>query len=634
MSGLAGRLLSAKRVAFELQNAGSPASAIIQNNEAFYYLGALGTALGDFVPHEEPEFLGDPGRTPYYAIWIKVLEIAVGNPDKGLPGVVPTLRGFREILGDVKTAVQDKDLGALTDIRDSGRLDDITSLSTDLGAILTYFSDPAQLVSFGSLMGTASRPAINDPLNSVPAALWTGRDFLCWKKTGDFATALLNEAGDDAQRAYAIGWQVSYATQISMSGYTTSAVGSVYRTHWWRHRWVSNYVDAWLWGFYDANGTDTGKPEAGPFGAWRSLCDARLNTWIDVTGGAWDFEAVARDMARGRDLPPMLPGSFTAFWVRAFEASYGTVTPPLFTEDRLQTAYAALGTVLWFQTSGDVIGCNPMPGAPPAACNGAPAPEWVDPTQTNPTTGAPFEPPAPNAEHQPDVAKIISGIILAILGIVAAAFGGFVVGAAALAGGIVLIVDGVMQANWEELTCDLYWIDVYLFNGLEALHRLTLFGGLQHPYPRDLDVDELVLAFNGASLPFASGPAVIRSRGIDAIRQPWSGTISTWAEYASEPIETPVNAVFSFGSGHWPKLVFDDDGTNPQLSDIRGPAPAWPGGNIERSFGPAVQNALKIIDSAPDELPNWNLDGDRGLAWLTWTLAAPYSVPVNAVPDP
>jgi hypothetical protein len=633
MSGLVSRLNCARRVAVELAAAGSPAAATIRGNEPFYFLGALGPALGDFVPHEVPEALGDPGRTPYFAAWVKILEIAVGNPDKGLPGVVPTLAGFNQILGAVRQAVEDQDLGALTNIRDSGDLDRIEDLSNDLGLILTYFSDVSQLTSFGQLMGSASRPVINDPLNLVPESLWTGRDYLTWKKTGKFATALMREATDDQQRAYAIGWQVAYATQLSMSGYVTSAVGSVYRTHWWRHRWVCNFIDSWVWGFYNADGRDDGKPEAGPFAAWRPLCNARLHTWIDVTGGGWDFESVASDMARNRPLPDMLPASFTAFWVRAFGRAYGTVTPPLFTERRLQVAYAALGTVLWFQTSGVVIGCNPLPGAPPAACNGGTPPDWIDPTQTNPATGGPFEPPAPNAEHQPDVAKIVSGIILAILGIAAAAFGGFLVGAAAIAGGVALIVDGVMQANWDELTCDLYWIDVYLFNGLEALHRLTVFGGLQHPYPRDLDVDELILAFNGASLPFASGPAVIRSRAIESLRQPWGGTISTWAGYPTEPVETPVFPVFPFGRPQWPNLVIDDDGANPQSTDILGPAPPWPGGNIDRSFGPAVQNAIHILKSDPRDLPDWNLDGDRGAGWLTWEFATPYAVPVAAVPE-
>ncbi|MGB6231360.1 MAG: hypothetical protein WBF53_14680, partial [Litorimonas sp.] len=352
MTGLATRLQVARRVATDLAATGGPGAGIVAAAEPYYYLGALGAALGDFVPSEQPEAFGDPGRTAYFALWVRVLEIAVGNPDRGLPGIVPTLAGFRDVLDAVGRAVADKDVGALKDIQESGQLDEIDDLAVDLGTILTFFSEPAELAALGELMGTASRPVINDEVNAVPEALWTGRDFLSWKRTGDFATALMEAAGDDAQRAYALGWQVNYATQVSMSGFVTSAVGSVYRTHWWRHRWVSNFVDTWIWGFYDADGQPAGNPPEGPFEGWRSPCDAMLHEWIDVTGGARDYAAIARDMARDRPLPAMLPENFTAFWMQAFEDTYGAVVPPLFTPARLQTAYAALGTVLWFQTSG------------------------------------------------------------------------------------------------------------------------------------------------------------------------------------------------------------------------------------------------------------------------------------------
>lgn len=635
MAGLATRLLCARRVAAELMASNSPAAAIIKNHESFYYLGALGPAIGDFVPSEKPQGFGSLARTPYLTLWIRILEIAVGNDAKGLPGVVPTLRGFQDVLSAVQNAVDHKSVGELKDIKDSGDLDKIDGLSTDLGTILTYFSDLSRLVELGQLMGMASRPVIDDPNNLIPEALWTGRDWLSWKGTGEFASALMDAATNDSHRAYALGWQVSYATLLSTSSYVTSAVGSVYRTHWWRHRWVSNFIDAWVWGFYDADGRPRGAPVAGPFAPWRSLCNGKLHSWIDMTNGGWDYEAVARAMAAEQTLPEMLPADFAGFWMDAFTQAYGTVTPQLFSEARLQQAYAALGTVLWFQTSGSVIGCNPIPGGPPDSCGASAAPpEWVDPTVTNPATGAPFQPPVPEAESDPDIAKIISGIILALLGIAAIIFGGYLVGAAALAGGIALIVDGAMQPDWDKLNCDLYWLSVYLHNGLETLHRLTVFGGVQHPYSRDLDVDQLMLAFNGSQLPFTSGPAVIRSRGIDSLRQPWGGVVSTWGSYPTDPTETPVFRVLPFGAGLWPNLAFDDIGVNPQVADLRLAPDPWPVGSTKGSFGPGVQNALRVINQPVGTLPNWNLDGDRGLGWLTWTLKAPYSVPVDAIPEP
>jgi hypothetical protein len=230
-----------------------------------------------------------------------------------------------------------------------------------------------------------------------------------------------------------------------------------------------------------------------------------------------------------------------------------------------------------------------------------------------------------------DEGKVVSGVILALLGLAALFLGGGGIGAAGLAVGIKLVVDGVKQIDWDELRCDIYWIKIYLHNGLTALHNLTVLGGVQHPYPRDLEVDELVLKFGGSELPYDSGAATCKSKGIEGLRQPWSGTISTWTSYPSEPLEEPFTDVWAL-PGLWPSAIVDDAGANPPSHDIRNSPAPWPGG-IDGSLGPAVQNAVVLIDQPSDDLPNWNLDGDRGRGWLTWKLTAPYTSPVNPVPE-
>jgi hypothetical protein len=576
---------------------------------------------------------GDPGRTPYWSVWKEVLTIGVGNEAIGLPGLVPVLRVFRSLLDQVSALVAAQDLDGLKALSESGELDAIDQASADLGIILQTFSEPDRLVALGELMGTRSRPALVDPSNLIPEALWTGRDWLHWKQTGEFATELrarAEAAGDDAARAYALGWQVAYATLMCTSGFVNSAVGSCYRTHWWRHRWVSNFIDTWVWGFYGAGAAMAGDTPNPPFADWPGLCDAKLHTMVDVTGGA-DFEGMALAMAAENELPSLLPAAFTDVWLDAFGAAYGAVTPPLFTAEGLQRGYAALLAVLWFQTSGEVIGCNPDPGPPPDACGDRSEPNWTDPTAINPTTGQPFQPEQPTPEGDPDEAEIVSGVILALLGLGLLFFGGGAAGAAALAGGIALIVDGAMEVDWDDLECDVYWIEVYLHNGLTALHTLAVLGAAQHPYPRDLAVDQLVLKFGDNQLPYTSGAAVCKSQALRALHTPWSGLISTWTSPPSEPVELPYSDVWRL-SDEWPSIVIDDAAGNPATASIRNSPGAWPGG-IEGSFGPAVQGALSLVQDPPATLPNWNLDGDRARGMLTWELAAPYTNPVAPVPE-
>ncbi|KGM13161.1 hypothetical protein [Cellulomonas bogoriensis] len=634
MVGLATRLVIAERVRQQLP-AGDRAA--IDAEPHWYAFGALGPAIGDFVPSEVGENFGDPGRTPYWAVWKEVLSIAVGDPSSGIPGVAPVLRSMTGLLDSVSAAADDEDLSALQDLVDSGVEDVLDQAAADLTVILQQFSDPSRLALLGQLMGDRSRPRILDHLNLTPPGLWTGRDFLHWRSTGDFCVALRKHADDSGDLrliAYSRGWQVTYAALTAGSGYMNSAVGSCYRTHWWRHRWVGNFVDAWVWGYYDTGASMAGDDPSPPFSDWTSLCAAGLQNVADVSLGPVDHEANARAIVDEAPLPRLLPEDFAEFWMKAYDDVYGSTPggPVAFTVDSLQDGYTALLTMLWFQTSGDVIGCNPLPGSPPGSCGADGPPSWTDPTQINPVTGQPFLPEPPSPENDPHIAKIVSGVILALLGITTSVLGCWMLGAALVAGGIALIASGAVQPDWDSLRCDVFWLRIYLFNGLTALHNLTVLGGVQHPYPRDLAVDQLVLSFAGAELPYTSGAAVTKSKNINGLKRPWNGALSTWTSTPGGSHEDPQTMVWAL-PGLWPSALVDDEAANPVHHLVSEPPPGgWPGGDV-RGFGPAVQAALALLKEDSTDLPSWNLDGDRGLGWLTWQLDAPYTIPVAPVPQ-
>ena len=110
----------------------------------------------------------------------------------------------------------------------------------------------------------------------------------------------------------------------------------------------------------------------------------------------------------------------------------------------------------------------------------------------------------------------------------------------------------------------------------------------------------------------------------------WNGSILDWAAApTTTAVEAPVE--FLWSGDYWPSAIVDDEATNPVLASIVA-APAAFDAGVEGSFGPAIQNALRLITDPPGAIPNWNLDGDRGHGWLTWELDAPYAVPVNSFP--
>src|SRR4051812_39052938 len=144
MPGLATRLLIAQRALDSLKATGAPEAALIEANLKWYRLGALGPAIGDFVPFETTPGLGG-GRSPYYSVWVEVLRLAVGDPTDGTPGVVQTLRTFQKFQDQVSRLVKDHDFDGLSDLKDSGGLDTVQQASTDLSRILKRFSNKEKL---------------------------------------------------------------------------------------------------------------------------------------------------------------------------------------------------------------------------------------------------------------------------------------------------------------------------------------------------------------------------------------------------------------------------------------------------------------------------------------------------------
>ena len=654
MPGLATRLIVADQVLAQLE------AQNVAVDRPWFMFGALGPAIGDFVSAG-----GQAAPTPYLALWQQVLNLAVGTSNTGL---IPTLQQLQTLLSNVESLVNSEDFEGLRALQSSGALNTITTLITQLTNAINLFRSPGQLDSLGSLIGTG--PLINNRGNQFPPVTWTGREWLHWKRPGDFASRLLSDAqasGNSRFISYALGWQVAYATLVCGSDFVNSLVGSCYRSYWWRFRWISNFVDAWLWGFYNSHATlgEDGNPvfPGVPLGetnyaSWPSLCNASLHEWIDVTGGALEGITAANAVVKNFNnnsvplftsggttglLSQPLPEDFVDFWMKAWNNTYSS--SPLFTPAGLQTGYLMTWLVLWFQTSGQVIGCLPStsPAPPSASCDGS---EYsLQKTAATPGQGSPFQ-LEPTPERDPDTATSVCGWITAILW---AIFGGInpVAAFGSIDGGVKDVIWGQSQLNWGLLQCQMYWINVFMYNALSDLHKVAVLAGLQHPYASDLDISSSTsLAFGPWALSYLSSASTCRSsRPLRSMLQPWDGRLfpsltppltATWTDYPKNGApETPPTSTPPWEPGRrfqWPSAIVNDAERNPgnPASILNAPA-AYNSGipGTPASFGPAVPSALAIINAGSPVLPNWNLDGDRSLGWLTWQFVGPYSVPVK-----
>jgi hypothetical protein len=164
----------------------------------WFMFGALGPAIGDFIPSGAPPAGAPAGatgpRSPYYSVWQNAFELAVGNPAKKLPDLVSTITTLQQGIDQLATIVANHDFGAARAFQQSS-LPGIQTASNDLNTIISNFAGGAQLSTIGGLVGAGSRPAIDNTLVVVSPDQWTGREWLHWKQPGNFTGGGTASAG-------------------------------------------------------------------------------------------------------------------------------------------------------------------------------------------------------------------------------------------------------------------------------------------------------------------------------------------------------------------------------------------------------------------------------------------------------
>src|SRR5206468_6769938 len=124
---------------------------------------------------------------------------------------------------------------------------------------------------------------------SPPSNAWQARDTLHGSQTGRFLRALTELASDDHQKAYALGATIGYAADLCGNPFINNVVGAPYRNQWWRHRWISNHIDTWVYGYYRLGGGNVVQvPNSGVprplYTDWPNVCEAGLHKRIELPG--------------------------------------------------------------------------------------------------------------------------------------------------------------------------------------------------------------------------------------------------------------------------------------------------------------------------------------------------------------
>ncbi len=613
----------------------------IEAHPEWAHLGAVGPALADFMP-------GTRGTNPYVDIWSEVFSL-IGDGmrvDKGALTIVREVKAFLEAADPILAAEDEAALETLD-------LDTVKNVGDDLQAVFDQIQPVA--LSIGANILANMRPAVNvGKGNPVPPSqFWRLREYLFWKRPGTFTKTLVQKmtgSGDARFEAYAYGYLMSYAANVTGSPFVNSSIGAPYRNHWWRFRWVNNYIDAWVFGKYGANasmGGPTGDDPAPPYGDWPSLCDANLHDAIALA--SHDEADLMIKVFKGETLSSSssapLPAQFTQLWIDAFDEAYGSPPAPIrdiVTAQNLNDAYLLTWLTLWFQTGSDSLGCNPAPPlSPPTDCGAEPP--WVSPAVSGSGTSVSVPTPeTPEIENDPDVAQIITGILLALLGAGAIFAGNLAAGGGLLALGIQQIIDGAIEPDWDLLRCYSHWYKWYLHNALKALHEILSVTAFRHPAAAELASPTTMSAFfPGFVDPYDSGRTVTRSRRlIKALGVEGSYPAPAWTggfDWMNRPTGLEQPSTTAYLTQAYPDF-FVDSTANPLSGGEVRLGGVWPlridASGTEVQFGNAVENAIDLYSHLGDDLPNWNLDADRGLAYHAWQfLADIYSDPIGIEPE-
>ncbi|MBY6151668.1 hypothetical protein KUV47_00460 [Vannielia litorea] len=665
----------------------SQATLLIEHR-AFACLGAIGPLLRDYTPLAPEDFaaweetaalngmldetgiagLGEEELSRLITLHRRAMMVGYGSLFQKVQKQWPLLADARALLDELDAIAADEDLLAL-----NARKDDIEALGDALkgddeggggegGADdgdgeakpepFSYERERLQFEELNVLFRPfiQSEPSAPDDGDDPAAATvldyaatlpptWREAEVMRWRASGEFARALLANAGDDARlRAYALGYQIHIAAAVTGQPFFNAITGGPPRSHWWRHRLVSNYVDAWVWGYYGAGATMAGDIPDPPYEAWPELCSANLHHQIDLGLGLSGMAHVDALLGQtGEGAPVASPQSadldlLAEFLATTTQEVYEPFGPNAFFPDGLdhdfsaeafRRAYLGLSAVLWLQTSGEGPVCpRPLEREAPDDCYENP-PDWVEE----------FEGPLGPSNHR---GKLAGAIILAILALLSAFTAGLGAGLAALAAAAGTAV-AAADTFWKELRCTLYWTR-YMVHQIEAktaafLVEVTLLpptvarlGGLGDiagtPGPaRDSEGH----ALTRTGIPDASYPRQM-NRGPDGA--PHAPDIGYRGYPVNAPAEGPEQAIWpSIGANRYASFALDGEGQWIfQNGGILGPVdfPSSTGSaNEPLFFGNAVDNALDLLRNGPDGLENFNLDADRGYGWLAWGTPSP-----------
>ena len=624
MPGVAFHAEVLKQVTGALLASDPPKGQVLDNQKSFALLGAIGPDLFKYIPVDGallstietngPQGLTNPElievvRNPLMVCYGMLFRLVVVP----LWPLLDALHAFYEQMATI-AAAEDANQLAMMDAQ-------AQDIQTKAGAITDLAAKADGLKQVIGLAIIAGKPIIQ---TDFPLAVnqWRSFEFLRWIRSGQFARRLVTLAAqaDPSIRpqltAYAYGYLAHVSGSVTAEPFVNNVVRGPYRTHWWRNRYVANYVDAWTHDRFNTPGSSmSGDNPTPPYAAWADLCEGKLHDQVAFAAPPMTGLEAATSVGNGTVSTGNLSAldAVAAMFMQAVADTHDpALVPPALTADNFKRAAMGAYSVLWLMTSGEGALCARPPVGPPPEC--VEPPDWV-------TNGG--SPPSPVTETEGDTACAVA---LAILSLLAFLCFLWAVGVALLIEAIEAAKDG-KAINWAQLRCNIYWQRQQLFEIEAALRDGLILAGLAYPMSHQLGSvgpDGNTTPTDGIT---PSGQALCRTEKNDRYPMRMDDTVApgpdlNWTNAPVVAIEDPVTSNRQ-DSLKYPEYVVNGLGLMNGGLNTNGTYPTR-----DVVLGDALANAIQIIQADGAGLPDYNLDGDRGYGWKAWR-PVPGTLPKN-----
>lgn len=443
----------------------------------------------------------------------------------------------------------------------------------------------------------------------APENEWYWFDFLHYRRTGRFCSTLWDLArssGDENLMRYALGYASHIGTDVVGHPFVNAVVGGPFRTHWHRHKLVENWIDAYARRHY----ADTRQTQR---------C---LNLTSDDSyrpaGIAGSYYSRLCEFPKKK-----LPTELSDLLLKAMQLTYDDIPhPTTFAATDLDTTYRLW--LKWFERATSIgSAVKPTPVPPPGSAVAALVSDYVNNFPSFPGGGGGG-----------------GGGGFSVLDIFAAIFAFVEWLVKSLSYTIDWIISHTVEIFLLPLTEALgmlkwllYQVQKGIYEIYDNLRFIMVLGGYLFPEPQDLDKLPWGQALLNTSFAHTTGGAVAdfnqypRKQENHALfgtpyhHLVYPGTLQE-REHA-EPMPKPLHGAWpeAFISGGFPYDPFIESLYS--AVEPYGPNTSFTHTVDRRTwhtpqFGSALHFCARLISQRLEELPNFNLDGDRGYGWKTW----------------